>query len=732
MTQASLPVIDSLPPLDGPAAAEVSARPTSTAFPACELGVATPDPLAALSPWVQARLGMASGLFRALWAKHPPTAEHGRRVSQCCSRWATNLQLAPSIRHEIEVAALLHDVGKIAIPDRILRKPEALSEDETKEMLRHRFSGLAILSACCLCQEILDIVEHAGAWYDGSRAGYTKRQGDLPLGARMIAITDAFDAMTSNQVYRGAWPRERAIGELFAHAGTQFDPDLVEHFAYLQQTQPWDRSTEDDATLLCLPVCDAVDSYWGPVQRPETSGLSQSAWAMANFQQQILASSLDAMIFLDCDLSVLYWSPGAELLTGVKADSMLHQHWSAEVIGLRDGKGRRLAAGECPLSSTRASGTPCRGRYWIRDRTGEPATVEVHTVPVTSPDGTPLGVGLVLHDLRTETSLEERVQSLHARATRDPLTDVANRTEFDRIHAEVVATHLARSAPCSLIMCDIDRFKQINDVHGHQAGDEALIQFAALLRRSCRDGDLVARYGGEEFALVCVDCDNPSATARAERIRTDLTRLALPSLGGRNIAASFGVTELQRGDTPESMLRRADRALLTAKETGRNRVVQLGVGLSPAEPQVTVRKWFPWGRRPASVDLLSRQLVSLVPRNLLAEKVRGFLADHGGEIVAADELTAVMKITSQQVSSIRRSSDRPMTLLIHLTFQEQRAPDDGIETEAKRFLKTLVHVAIRAERARDRRGNAVESATRLYASLKSYLMASAEDEVSQV
>ena len=115
---------------------------------------------------------------------------------------------------------------------------------------------------------------------------------------------------------------------------------------------------------------------------------------------------------------------------------------------------------------------------------------------------------------------------------------------------------------------------------------------ATLLKGACRPGDLVARYGGEEFVMLCADCDNAAAARRAEQVRKALGQMQQPKMEGRSVTASFGVTEIQPGDTPETMLRRADRALLMAKSKGRNVVVQLGSGggEEPAEPKRS--SWF--------------------------------------------------------------------------------------------------------------------------------------------
>src|SRR5262249_3585831 len=153
------------------------------------------------------------------------------------------------------------------------------------------------------------------------------------------------------------------------------------------------------------------------------------------------------------------------------------------------------------------------------------------------------------HDASSEISLEQRCQSLADKATRDPLTQVANRAEFDRMHAMFVTAHQQQQAPCSLLMCDLDRFKTVNDSYGHQAGDEAIKSLAALLKGSCHPVDFVARYCGEEFVMLLADYDNTSACRRAEQVRIALSQLPQPRMNGRAITVSFGATEIQPGDT---------------------------------------------------------------------------------------------------------------------------------------------------------------------------------------
>ena len=129
------------------------------------------------SKLVQARLGMASGLHAALRAKHPQTASHSLRVALGCSSWATITQLDDETRDLLEVAALLHDVGKIGVPDKILLKPGRLSPEEVAAMSRHAALTTEVLASCGCPQPLIEIVHYSRAWFN-SNGRPQDRQGD--------------------------------------------------------------------------------------------------------------------------------------------------------------------------------------------------------------------------------------------------------------------------------------------------------------------------------------------------------------------------------------------------------------------------------------------------------------------------------------------------------------------------------------------------------------------------
>jgi diguanylate cyclase (GGDEF)-like protein len=430
----------------------------------------------------------------------------------------------------------------------------------------------------------------------------------------------------------------------------------------------------------------------------------------------------DAVIFVDGSLRIVLWNRASERLTGILAPSIEHKIWSPTLVGLRDEQQRLIGDADCPVNQSIKSGVQTLRRLSVAGRNGQRVDVDAHLVPVYGKNGVSHGAALLLHDASSRITLEQRVQSLHEKATRDPLTQVANRAEFDRIHASWVESHLERRLPCSLVICDIDHFKRINDNFGHQAGDEVLIAFAALLKRHCRAGDLVARYGGEEFVMICADCDNSTATARAEELRAELAELPMIALSGRYITASFGVTEVQPGDTPETMLRRADRALYQAKEGGRNMVIQLGSGIAGDEQEPRRTSWWAWLRGRAPDQVLHRTFASSIPRELVVEKIRGFVADHFAQIESQGEGQLVLRIDGESGSLLRRASDRVIPFLIQIDLDENSS---GVDlADPARIVRTLLHVTVSPQRSRDRRRRDVlEKAQRLLASLKSYLLA---------
>lgn len=186
--------------------------------------------------------------------------------------------------------------------------------------------------------------------------------------------------------------------------------------------------------------------------------------------------------------------------------------------------------------------------------------------------------------LRTQVRRKQYNDQLRASLTQtiemavtDGLTGIHNRRYLDSHLRTLFDRAMARRRPLSVLITDLDRFKSINDTHGHDGGDDVLREFAQRLRKNIRGIDLVCRYGGEEFVVVMPDTDGPVAEKVAERIRAEIERI--PFAIGKDgtaigVTISVGVSSMQQPtDTVEALVKRADVALYEAKASGRNRVV---------------------------------------------------------------------------------------------------------------------------------------------------------------
>ncbi len=173
---------------------------------------------------------------------------------------------------------------------------------------------------------------------------------------------------------------------------------------------------------------------------------------------------------------------------------------------------------------------------------------------------------------QTNLKLQQREAEILAASLTDPLTGVGNRRRLQQALALEIGRAGRTGERCSAFMADLDHFKRINDTQGHDAGDEVLVAFGALLRRETRPTDVVARFGGEEFVVLMPHTNLEHALATAERIRAALAR---DRIGSQAIAAtgSFGVAALAPDELGDALLRRLDKALYEAKQSGRNRVV---------------------------------------------------------------------------------------------------------------------------------------------------------------
>ena len=205
------------------------------------------------------RLDILHDLADALESKDPYTGGHSRRVERHAYRTACALHLPPDDIEDLRLAASLHDVGKIRIPDRVLRKPDALDGDETEMVRAHSMLG-ADMVAPAASDAVVDAIRHHHESWDGTGYPMGLKGEEIPLFARVIAVADAFDAMTSARPYKTGISRKQAVEVLEAGAGRQFDPVVVEAFITTLPT--------------ALPAAGALLIFAGPA----SAARKASAW----------------------------------------------------------------------------------------------------------------------------------------------------------------------------------------------------------------------------------------------------------------------------------------------------------------------------------------------------------------------------------------------------------------------------------------------------------------------
>lgn len=179
--------------------------------------------------------------------------------------------------------------------------------------------------------------------------------------------------------------------------------------------------------------------------------------------------------------------------------------------------------------------------------------------------------------------LEEKIREIEYISNTDRLTGIPNRKKFEETIGKEISRAKRYGHPLSLAILDLDLFKQINDTHGHDTGDQVLRQIADLIRNHLRSVDFFARWGGEEFTIIFPDLNLESAVHASEKLRYLIEQLEIDR--NLSVTSSFGLSQFDGQDSFEELLQRADKALYRAKKLGRNRVESLERVPPPPSPQ---------------------------------------------------------------------------------------------------------------------------------------------------
>jgi diguanylate cyclase (GGDEF)-like protein/putative nucleotidyltransferase with HDIG domain len=503
-------------------------------------------------------------LAMAIDAKDQITHGHIRRVQSYAVRLAKRVGVADEkLIKAIEAASLLHDMGKLAVPEYILNKPGKLTLAEFEKMKLHASVGADLLSAIDFPYPVVPIVRHHHENWDGR--GYPKglKGTEIPIGARILSVVDCFDALTSDRPYRPRLSNEEAIKILMERRGTMYDPLIVDTFIRVHEEIAPDaapsgppRDALDEITSSALPGALSVGSSRLDeiaASADEMLTLYELARALAGQAStsdtgDIIAKHLRRLV--PSSLCVFY-------IYDASADELEAKHAMGDaasvVKGLRIQLGQRLSGWVAANRQTILNSDPVLDLGEVA-RCVTPRLRSCLSTPLLH-DETLVGV-LTLYSGTQDGYTEDhrRIVEVIARqightfksaaefdnsAKRDPLTGLPNLKQLEHL---VDSTGIATITRASLLLIDVVGFKDINALHGRLAGDDVLRHVVRQTRTGLRVADILFRYGSDEFVALLNDTDPETALAVASRIRDSIREQPFVLQGGSTAKIEATVT----------------------------------------------------------------------------------------------------------------------------------------------------------------------------------------------
>ena len=563
-------------------------------------------------------------LALAIEAKDHTTHDHLQRVQVYARELSYSLDLSETELQALQAAALLHDIGKLAVPEHIISKPGRLTPEEFDKMKIHPTVGAEILERVRFPYPVAPIVRAHHEKWDGSGYPNGLKGDDIPIGARILAVVDCLDALASDRQYRRALPLDEAMKVVQSESGKAFDPRVV---AALEKGYvEWERKAQiPGARPAALSTEVKVERGAAPAAGFEaTNGsLAASAPAMdflhliAAARQEVqalfeISQDLGNSLSLDETLSVLdvrlrHIIPHHSLAVWLtRGEELIPQYVNGEdcrlFSSLRIPMGQGLSGWVAENSKPIVNGNPSVEPSYLNDRSRTSSLQSAVAVPLEGANGV-LGVLTLYHmerDAFTKDhlrilmaispkigmSIENalRFQQAESSATTDYLTSLPNaRSLFLQLDAEISRAK-RNTQPLTVVVLDLDELKQVNDRHGHLEGNRVLRELAAGLKTHCREYDYVARMGGDEFVVLISGVKPADAESRLEDFRRVVAGIGSHSFG-QPLSASIGVAHYPRdGGDAERLLAEADRMMYQQKRTRKHH-------RASAQPQTWSRDW---------------------------------------------------------------------------------------------------------------------------------------------
>jgi diguanylate cyclase (GGDEF)-like protein/putative nucleotidyltransferase with HDIG domain len=554
-------------------------------------------------------LATIEALALAIDAKDQTSQSHIRRVQLYAAALARALDMSENEIQGVKTAALLHDIGKLAVPEHILSKPGPLTPEEFQKIRAHPKVGADIISAVPFPYPVSPLIlSHHERW-DGKGYPSGLKGEEIPLGARILSVVDYFDALMAERPYHKAMSFDAAIGLLQQEAGKGLDPTVVEKFIMLLPVLQVEAGALEQAIRRPAP-----EDHGQAMGRPATGltpepnkknvfddialahreiyALYEIAQAMGTSlgvsdTMALISAKLSNLVPFSCAALFLYDEESETLrcrfATGTDAEliQQIAVHTGEGLTGWVARNRRALvnarpsadleAAGLASLQTNLQSALVCPLLFNERFI----GTLSVYHVDAAfyRDDHRRLldrvseqAAAVINNSMLFEQTQEDSLT--------DPLTGLPN-TRFLFMH---LTRELARAerlkSEVSLMVMDLDNFKEINDSHGHHVGDRALCEVARVLRTAIRPYDICVRYAGDEFIVVLSGCGADEAEHKRAELQQSIDEVAFEARPGKTVELGVSVGAAvfpQDGESYESLLATADSRMYQDKSSRKRR-----------------------------------------------------------------------------------------------------------------------------------------------------------------
>jgi len=287
----------------------------------------------------------------------------------------------------------------------------------------------------------------------------------------------------------------------------------------------------------------------------------------------LLDALQEGVFIVDKEHKITMWNKSAERITGFSAAEVVGSRCGDGIFNTIDERCFSRCGKDCPFEATLDKGEEEERSVYFHSRDGRRIPVLVHLSPRKDRSGRITGAYGTFLDTSTDMATLDRITRLQRLALLDPLTRLGNRRYIERELKKRIEEHRRYGWPFGVLFVDIDGFKTINDIHGHDVGDRVLKTLAGHLSKSLRNIDFIGRWGGDEFIAAVVNVSAVELRSIAERIRLLLgQRIDENFDGALSVSISVGATIGLKEDTIATLLKRADRLMYASKKYGKNRV----------------------------------------------------------------------------------------------------------------------------------------------------------------